>query len=136
MTCFTEENADVLLAYFEGKLPEPDRRQIEAHAAECSACRGLIALRATLDEFAAPEVSLGFDAGLYARIETADRKRRWWTIAAPVAATAALAIGILFTYIPRQAVGDGTKQAAIDQDIQQLEQTLEDLELLKPINTI
>jgi anti-sigma factor RsiW len=134
MICFSENNAEVLLGYFEGMLSEPERIEVQAHIAECSSCRELVALRDTLDDYSAPDVSLGFDGQLHARIATEDRKRRWWTLWAPIAATAALVIGIFFVQTPAPVTPD--KQVSVDQDIQQLEQALEDLELLKPLNTI
>jgi anti-sigma factor RsiW len=136
MHCFNENNADLLIAYFENTLSDAQRAEVEAHAAQCAECRGLLAAHTALDAYSAPAVSLNFDARLYARIQ-ADQARPWWHVsnwklAIPVTAVAAmLAIGV-FMYHPLQDVPpEGTKQAEID--AQQLEQALDDVELLMPL---
>jgi hypothetical protein len=137
MTCLrdNEHGAEVLIGYLEGTLAEGARRELEAHAAECAECRGLLAVQAELDEFVPPAVSAGFDGGVYARIER-ERAGQWWRRPWKVALPAAVAAGLMFTVWTRQApvATDGAKQALVDFDVQQLEQELEVLELLSPMN--
>jgi hypothetical protein len=105
-------------------------------------CRGWLRAWNALDEYAAPEVSPDFDAKLYARIaqdKPAGWRRvlwpsgplAWWKPAIPVAACAALLIALL-VHAPGTRV-DSNKQAKVEPvNIEQVEQTLEDLELLAP----
>lgn len=134
MNCLNENNADQLLAYFDGTLPEAERRALDAHAAGCADCRALLSVHTQLDAYTAPEVSSDFDAKLYARI-SADAVKPWWyfsnwKLAIPIAAVAAmLAVGVFVTQ--RSApVDEDTKQAVLDP---QLEEALDDLELLMPL---
>jgi anti-sigma factor RsiW len=139
MTCFTENNADLLIAYFEHTLPADERAAVEAHAAKCADCGGLLAAHALMSEAPAPVVSTDFDARLYARIRE-DQAKPWyvgmwhfshWKFAIPVAAVAAmLAVGVFLSQ-PQPAIDTQTKAESID--VQQLEQALDDLELLTPL---
>ncbi len=138
MTCLRDNNqgADLLIGYLEGSLPTEDLRNLERHAAQCAECRGLLAVQATLGLDVAPEVSANFDAKLYARIAADQARRPWWslswkTIAPAVAMAAALAV----TVWVRQPV-DPVHQPVVAQDVQQLEQALDDIELLMPLEAI
>ncbi|MEI9814455.1 MAG: zf-HC2 domain-containing protein [Acidobacteriota bacterium] len=136
MTCLNENNADQLLAYFEGALPEADRHALDAHAARCSDCRALLSVHTQLDAYAAPEISPDFDAKLYARIAAEESKLWWhvsnWKLVIPIAAVAAmLAAGVFVSQ--QTTVDDSDKQASID--TQQLEQALDDVELLMPLTS-
>jgi anti-sigma factor RsiW len=142
MTCLRENNqgSDLLIGYLEGTLPEVDRRELDSHAAECAECRGLLAVQATLEEYAplatlAPEVSAGFDAKLYARIAADEARRPWWDLSwglswrvlAPAVGVMAMLAVAVFVQRP---VLQTTVDPVVSQDVQQLEQALEDLELL------
>jgi anti-sigma factor RsiW len=134
-----ESKVDQLLAYFDGTLPEADRLALDAHAAECADCRALLSVHAQLDAFTAPEVSSDFDAKLYARIAAEAAKPWWhvsnWKLVIPVAAVAAmLAIGIFIAQRPA-VTEDGTKQATVAPTQVELEEALDDLELLMPLNS-
>jgi anti-sigma factor RsiW len=139
MTCLNENNADQLLAYFDGTLPEADRRAIDAHAAQCADCRALLSVHSQLDPFTAPEVSSDFDAKLYARI-AADAARPWWHVSnwklvIPITAVAAmLAIGV-FVAQRDPVIDEGHKQAVFQPTQVELEQALDDLELLMPVTS-
>ena len=133
MTCLreNENGADLLIGFLEGTLPEAERNELVAHAAECSECGEMLAVQATLDAYEAPEVSPNFDAQLYARIGA--EKRPWWQftgwkMAIPAAMAAMLAVGVWIRQ-PEPAVDH-------PQDVQQLEQALEDLELLMPVGSL
>jgi hypothetical protein len=141
MTCLRENNqgADVLIGYLEGTLPEADRQELVNHAAECAECRGLLAVQASLGLDAAPEVSANFDARLYARI-AADRP--WWSLSnvswKMVGPALAMAAALAVTVWVRQpeAPQASLVRPAVSQEVQQLEQALDDLELLMPVDSI
>ena len=110
---------------------------------ECAECRGFAAVSERLDEFAAPEVSPGFDARLYARIAREEARvslpswRRWlWRPVAPLAAAAAVIALVLFLHVP--GTPDAAKQASPTQsnkaEIEQVAQAVDDLDLLIPID--
>lgn len=131
MTCLREnsQGAELLIGYLEGTLPAADRQGLEAHAAECAECRGLLAVQASID-VPVPEVSSNFDARLYARIAAEEARRPWWQfswkLVAPVAGLAAvLAVAVIVQRPVAQL-----DRSVSSQEIQQLEQALEDLELL------
>lgn len=132
MTCLRENNqgADLLIGYLEGTLSESDRRELDAHAAECADCQGLLAVQATLGE-PVPEVSSNFDAKLYARIAADEARRPWWHVSwkvyAPAVGVMAMLAVAVYVQQPAPQVSDDPE---ISQDVQLLEQALEDLELL------
>lgn len=144
MTCLNENNSDQLLAYFDGTLPEAERRTLDAHAAQCSDCRALLSVHTQLDAFTAPEVSSDFDARLYARIAAEEARPLWnfsswlhvsnWKLVIPVTAVAAmLAIGVFVAQRP--TVEPDTKANNVAPIQVELEQALDDLELLMPLNS-
>ncbi len=130
MTCLREnsQGAELLIGYLEGTLPVAERQQVDVHVAECAECRGLLAVRGSLD-VPVPEVSANFDAKLYARIAVDEASRPWWKfswkLVAPVAGLAAVLAVAVFVQQPVVQM-----DPAVPQDVQQLEQALEDLELL------
>lgn len=153
MTCLRdhEHGADLLIGYLENTLAPEQRLAIDEHARGCAECRGLLAVQATLDEFTAPEVSPDFDDRLFARItEDEARSSRWvrlgshvgrylWTPAIPLAAAAAIVVGVLWMRPAAESADDTLKQAGVispsDIDPQQLQQLFDDLELLMPVTT-
>jgi anti-sigma factor RsiW len=134
MNCFNEQNADLLMAYFENTLTAAERKTVDAHTAECQACRELLGVHRTMDAYEAPTVAMDFDRRLYARI-AAEQAKPWWHVAnwklvIPVTAVAAmLAVGVFVLREQPQPAGN-TKA---DLDVQQIEQALDDLELLMPL---
>lgn len=109
MTCpnRTEEGLELLLAYSAGRLDAARTAALEAHAAGCPECAGLVAsqrsMAQALDVWQAPDVSADFDRRLYRRIE---QEVRWWDFLArpfrpvfgmrwvPVAAAAGLMLAV------------------------------------------
>ncbi len=141
MTCLNENNADQLLTYFDGTLPEADRLALDAHAAQCADCRALLSVHTQLDAYTTPEVSSDFDAKLYARI-AADAARPWWHLSnwklvIPITAVAAmLAIGVFMAQHSTVVEHGPTQLKSETQPTQlELEQALDDLELLMPLNS-
>jgi anti-sigma-K factor RskA len=160
MICLNKNERDtaILLDYCAGKLDAERTGAIEDHARECAECRALIAAQMNvwraLGELAVPEVSPDFDARLYARIaqeEAASSWRAWlrsltagwrslgvWSwkpVLAGVAAGAVVAVG-LSLYMPILHVPqsrDSSLQFRPDSvDVEQVEVTLEDLDMLTP----
>src|SRR5579872_1749025 len=101
---------------------------------ECAACGGFAAVEERLDEFAAPEVTPGFDARLYARIAEEEARRPWWLRllwppVAPLAAASVIAVA-LFMYPGKPVVQKQSSKA----EIEQVAQAVDDLDLLTPID--
>jgi anti-sigma factor RsiW len=141
MICLSanKQGADILLGYLGGTLDPAQRAEVERHAEQCAECRGLLAVSTQLDEWAAPPISSNFDARLYARIAEEANQPWWrrllWRPSVPVAA-AAFAVVVLALFI----AGPGTQETAIQvhpgngSEIEQVDQALEDLELLMPLD--
>lgn len=141
MTCLREnlKGADLLIGYLEGTLSAGERAELVDHAAVCAECRGLLAAQEMLGEDEVPEVSAGFDARLYARMQQEQQQKWWrrflWRPAVPLAAAAAIVVVTLWVRVPVAPQADEPKQASVDRlEIEQLEQALDDLELLMPVN--
>lgn len=131
MTCLRENNqgAELLIGYLEQTLPAAERQELDAHAAECAECRGLLAVQASLD-VPVPEVSANFDAKLYARIAADEARRPWWRLSWKLVAPVAGLAAVLAVAVTLQRPVATLDRSVSSQDIQQLEQALEDLELL------
>ncbi|HEY2844237.1 MAG TPA: zf-HC2 domain-containing protein [Bryobacteraceae bacterium] len=137
MICLTknEQGAELLTAYLAKTLDADGMAEVHSHIRECADCRGLAAVWARLDEFAAPEVAPGFDARLYARIAAKAAQRPWWRRllwrpAIPLVAAGALVALALFVQGPRTP--DVSKQPS-QADIEQVAQAVDDLDLLTSI---
>ncbi len=128
--------------------------EVHAHAAACADCQRFIAeqaaLWAALDADSAPEVAADFDRRLYAQLESVDGENWWqrtWRQMAgsamsgfgrPVAALSLAVALIIGVAIMRQPPTPASAPVAADRpaslqavnDIDQIEETLEDLEML------
>jgi anti-sigma factor RsiW len=149
MDCLTKlaNGEEILLDYASGALTAPRRRELEQHLDTCPACRELAAaqkeLWRTLDAWEAPEPSPDFDARLRARLAAgpAPRWRAWfarlpWPAAAGAAAAAVLGL-ILWRGGPEPrpaapAAPEAPWTEAVN--VEAVEQTLEDLEILTPVS--
>jgi anti-sigma factor RsiW len=137
MICLTknEQGAELLTGYLAKTLDAAAMAELDGHIQECAECRGLVSVWEKLDEFAAPEITPGFDARLYARIASEESRRPWWRRllwrpAVPlVAAGALVALGLLM--VP--GTPDAAKQAG-KTEIEQVEQAVNDLDLLLPLD--
>ena len=142
MMCLRENlnGADLLIGYLEGTLTPEQRAELDQHASACAECRELLDAQQLLEEDDVPEVSANFDARLYARIQQDARQQSWWRFlwrpAIPLAAAAVLAVTLwVRPPVADAPATDEPKQASIDRaDIEQLEQALDDVELLMPVN--
>jgi anti-sigma-K factor RskA len=144
MTCLSKnaQGAELLASYLAKTLDAARRAELDGHFEECAECRGLVSAWERLDEFAAPEVSPGFDARLYARIAADDARRSmWWRRLlwrpiVPLVAAGALVALALFVHVPGNT--DAAKRVSPTQsnkaEIEQVAQALDDMNLLIPID--
>ena len=76
-----------ILPYVDGRVKESERREMEAHLAECPACRLRVnefrAVTGLLDELPQIEPSAAFDARVHARVAAEPVKQSWWAWFAP-----------------------------------------------------
>jgi anti-sigma-K factor RskA len=143
MICLSEneQGADLLAGYLAKTLDADGMAEMDRHIRECADCRGLVSVWERLDEFAAPEVTAGFDARLYARIAAEGAKRLGWRrlwrngLLRPVAplAVAAAAVAALVLYLQPVRTPDASKQTN-KSEIEQVAQAVDDLDLLTPID--
>jgi anti-sigma-K factor RskA len=141
MTCLREnlKGADLLIGYLEGTLSAEERAALDQHASACAECRGLLAAQEMLGDDDVPEVSADFDARLYARLQQEQQQQWWrrflWRPAVPLAAAAAILAVTLWVRPVAPPQVDEPKSAMVDRvEIEQLEQALDDVELLMPVN--
>jgi anti-sigma factor RsiW len=153
MICINKnkQGAEILLAYGAGTLDAEQSAAWEAHAAQCGECRAVMAAQKhlwdVLDHVEAPEISADFDARLYARIAREEAQPAWksvwrtllglapagvsWKpVAAGAAAAAVLAVGLL-VHVPK-AQNPSSQIRPESMDAEQVEVTIEDLEMLMP----
>jgi anti-sigma factor RsiW len=151
MKCLTsgKQGAEVLMDYAAGKLDRARAAELEHHMESCDSCRGLALAQQEmwrgLDAWSAPEVSPSFDAQVYARIAREQAVPGWlqairritrpavpvalWKPAALAAACAVLVIGFM---VRTPELSNGPQMDADRVDIEQVANTLEDLDMLVP----
>jgi anti-sigma factor RsiW len=85
MSCNRMESR--ILAYVDGRLKAGEQREVEAHLAECAACRVRVnefrAVWGLLEELPQIEPSGAFDARVRARVAAEPVKQSWWAWLAP-----------------------------------------------------
>jgi anti-sigma factor RsiW len=148
----TNRGAEILWDYCARTLEPARATEFEAHMEGCADCRRAVNAQSdlweTLDLWTPAPVSADFDARLYARIareEAAPGWMKWvrsifspavpvsiWKPVVPLAAACAvLAVGFL-VHTPNLA--ETAKTVRADKvDIEQVEKTLEDLDMLTPV---
>jgi hypothetical protein len=150
MNCPAKKDAEIVIDYCAQKLTPIDTAEFENHLKDCADCSRLVAAQkevwGSLEAWTPIEVSSNFDARLYARIAEEQAAagwqiwlRRmfqppipyaWWKSAVPlVAAGAVLAVGLM---VRTPDAIDGQHLRAEKVDIEQVEQTLEDFDILTP----
>jgi len=76
-----------ILPYVDGRLKASEQREVEAHLAECPACRVRVsefrAVSGLLDELPQIEPSGAFDARVRARVAAEPVKQSWWAWLSP-----------------------------------------------------
>jgi len=141
--CPTE---DVLLNYVAGSLNAAQMAEFERHAKECSRCDALAASQAavwrSLDEWKPEPVSAGFNRELWRRIDADATAPSWtarlsfWKQVAPLAALLALVVtGFVMDHHSHPAVTTPAAVAVSITEADQLERTLDDLQLLEAVDT-
>jgi anti-sigma factor RsiW len=142
------EHAEILLDYCAGKLAPESLASFESHLEKCGECKEFCSRQVSawtaLDAWEAEPVSEKFDSALYARIE-AFENRSWWKRLAwrPAlslgAAGAAMAVALLVqapVHQPKVAVPSVHETTRVETvEPEQLERTLEDLEMLKQLSS-
>jgi hypothetical protein len=136
----------VAVDYVRRTLAPEAAAAFERHLDLCAACRQAVnaqqAVWSALDAWEAPAISPDFNRRLYQRIE-ADRGRAWWRRllepvtpwslrpVMPLAAACLVLIAVLLFRAPSQP--DRPARAADAIDIEQVERTLDDLEMLREL---
>jgi hypothetical protein len=143
------ENAEILLAWMEKRLPAETALALERHAAVCADCRKMLdgqrAVWRALEEWDAEPVAPDFDRKLYRAIEK-EEERSWaqrlldpvfrpavpFAIrpAVPLAATT-LALGALLLFQTPGDIDSGKRAGIEGPDAEQVEHALDDLEMLQ-----
>lgn len=154
MNCPTKRNedAEILLDYCAQTLSADETAEFEIHLQQCADCSRLVEAQkevwGALEAWTPPPVSVNFDARLYARIAEEQAAPAWqlwlrrvfhppvpyplWKSAIPlVAACAVLAAG-LAVRMPDATTAAKPQLHADKVDIEKVEQTLEDFDILTP----
>jgi anti-sigma factor RsiW len=150
MNCPMEDrNPEKLVAYAAGELDRETAAAVERHLSVCPACRSLAAEQAalwnTLDIWEAPPVSPEFDRRLYRRIRDEVRLSWWERLsrpfrpmplrqALPLVATACLLLIASFL-VQQPDKLDPVQPSGEVVRADQVERTLDDLELLRQFGT-
>jgi hypothetical protein len=147
----TKENAELLLSYSARRLNPESTAILEAHMELCPACRefrdGQRALWEALDQWEARPISPDFDRRLYRRIEEQEQLGWWARIfgsarpmflrpALPLAAAACLVLVAGFIIDNPGRVAAPVAENPQVREVEQVERTLEDLEMLRQFNLV
>lgn len=150
-------NEDVLLDYCARSLDAGRRALLEQHMSHCAECASMARQQAAvwnaLDAYDADPISTGFDQALFARIEAAERVSPWqrlWTsvqdylqgqpvwkpVLSLAAASAVLAVVFLVQDDHTHSGAHHAKAVVDVRDIEQAERALEDLEMLRQLESV
>jgi anti-sigma factor RsiW len=149
MACLLQdkERAAWLLGYCERNLPPALAAEVERHVAVCPDCARTVEAQqkvwAALDVWDPPQVTPNFTARLYSRIEQ-EEARPWWRTVLPNArvwtwkpamplAAACLAVLAVALFRAPSMPEPGPKAQADSIDVEQVERTLHDLEMLEQL---
>jgi len=148
----TSHDCGVLLDYCAHKLPAGEAAAFERHAAVCEDCsRAAVDHRrvwTALDTWDAPPVSATFDRSLYTRIEQNERRSWWqylpiprpytfgWKPAVSIAAACVTVIAAIVISVPQRPAATPVQESSRIETLEpeQVERTLEDLEMLKQLS--
>lgn len=144
-------DSEILVDYCAGRLPAEEAAEVERHTSGCATCnsfvRAQMMLWEDLDGWPAPPVSEQFDSKLYARIGELEAGgwRRWlanilgWRRAYALATVCAAILVAFVVYSPtdRAKVAEPTQETTRAESIEpeQVERTLEDLEMLDQLSS-
>jgi hypothetical protein len=142
------EHAEILLDYCAGKLAPESLASFESHLENCTECKKFCVQQEAawnaLDVWEPEPVSEKFDGALYARIEAFENRNWWkrwaWRPALSLGAACAAMAVALFVQTPLHqpkaaapTVHETTRVETVEPE--QLERTLEDLEMLKQLSS-
>ncbi len=135
----TAGDADILLDYCNRKLSIEATAALERHIENCDACASFASAQrlvwSALDTWEAIPPSEDFDRKLYQRIEQHEQSGWWkrfrWKPAMPFAAAGVTAVAAMFLYAP-VTLHETSRVETIEPE--QVERTLEDLEMLKQLS--
>ena len=123
-----------------GRLEADVAVAVERHIEQCVACREFCKAQArvwsALDVWDPEPISESFDASLLERIEEGDRASLWnwiWRPAIPVAAAAIVVVAVLLLRAPNGTNTPVEGQNVDVVDVDQVEKTLDDLDMLKQL---
>jgi anti-sigma factor RsiW len=141
----SRENAEILLAYCSRSLDTETATLLKRHMEECPACRETFAAQeavwVALDAWEAEKISMDFNRRLYRRVEEQERQGWWrlilWPVmpfsmrpVLPLAAACVLVVaGLLFRAPEGPDLNPHRSPETVD--IEQVERTLEDMEMLR-----
>jgi hypothetical protein len=151
MQCPTQhgDNMGILLDFCARRLSAARTLEIERHLELCAACRQAVESQQSvwnlLSEWEPEPTSADFDRRLYQRLEEPERTawlvrltgyvRAVWKPAIPVLLTAATALTFVFVREPEPAPAPAPRSAAVETlDVNQVEQTLDDLNMLRQMS--
>ena len=136
----------ILLDYCAHRLAPDTAAAFERHLAACMSCRECVSgqqeVWAALDEWKPAHPSADFDRRLYARIE--EEQGHWWLRLWPatirwkaVAAACATLVAVVVLSNPSKPPADVVQESSRVEMLEpeQVERTLEDLEMLKQLST-
>ena len=140
----TTGNADILLEYCDRKLSIEATAALERHMENCEACGRFASAQrlvwSALDTWESIPPSDDFDRKLYQRIERHERSGWWrrigWKPAMPFAAAGVTVVAAMLLYTPatRPVVPMRETSRIETLEPEQVERTLEDLEMLKQLS--
>jgi len=150
-TCLTADSAEVLFAYIDGTLEPVAATALLRHAGGCEPCRKLIegqqAMWSVLDEWEAPEISPDFNRNLHAAVAAGEASRSWmsrfvsWateltpkSFLVPAGALALVMATVMVTQMPRHNAVQVEEKAGIENEVKQIEKTLDDLDVLTTLD--
>lgn len=144
-----EQNADLLLDYVSRRLAPETAEIIDRHVAICPACTAFVETQSAvwdaLDAFETMPVSEDFDRKLWAKIEREDCQPWWrrilsfdalWKPAIPLAAMALIAVGLWMRPDSGAPNGMPVTKAESRIDVDQIDRTLEDMEMLRELGGV
>jgi hypothetical protein len=154
MNCPTKRNedAEILLDYCAQTLSPLQTAEFEIHLKQCAECSRLVEAQkevwGALEAWTPPVVSINFDARLYARIAEEQAAPAWqlwlrrvvqpalpypfWKSAIPLTVACALVMVGLYVRMPQAAQTAHPQLHADKVDIEKVEKTLEDFDILTP----
>jgi anti-sigma factor RsiW len=143
----SRDNAAVLLDYCDRRLDPDTMDRLSRHVEQCQECRETLAgqrlVWEALDAWEAAPVSMDFNRRLYRRIES-EQAAGWWSHlfrpampwsmrpALPVAAACMALMAMFLLRAPSDV--QGQQQMSTEAiDLEQVEKTLDDLEMLRQL---